>query len=44
MEFTLTRTKEDLEGFMALGESLGIRRFIGLYQELGGIYDENPQT
>ena len=44
VEFTLTRTKEDLEGFMALGESLGIRRFIGLYQELGGIYDENPQT
>ena len=44
VEFTLTRTKEDLEGFMALGEGLGIRRFIGLYQELGGIYDENPQT
>lgn len=44
VEFTLTRTKEDLESFMALGESLGIRRFIGLYQELGGIYDENPQT
>ena len=44
VEFTLNRTKADLDGFMALGESLGIRRFIGLYQELGGIYDENPQT
>ena len=42
--FTLTRIKEDLEGFMALGKNLGISHFIGLYQELGEIYDKNPQT
>lgn len=42
--FTLTRTKGDLESFLALGENLGIRHFIGLYQELGEIYDKNPQT
>lgn len=42
--FTLTRTKEDLDGLMALGENLGICDFIGLYQELGEIYDKNPQT
>ncbi len=42
--FTLTRAKEDLDGLMALGENLGICHFIGLYQELGEIYDKNPQT
>lgn len=44
VEFTLTRTKEDLDCFMALGEELGICQFIGLYQELGALYDKNPQT
>lgn len=44
VEFTLTRTKEDLESFLALGKKMGICHFIGLYQELGEIYDKNPQT
>ena len=34
-EFTLYRTREDLEELLEEAEALGVRRTVGLYQELG---------
>ena len=35
--FTLFRTPEDLDALLTEGESLGVTRAVGLYQELHGI-------
>lgn len=41
IRFTLWRTDEDILGLCRQGQNLGIQRFLGLYQELGNLPEEN---